>query len=126
VALRCIIVDDNVAFLEAARDLLQRQGLTVVGIASTTAEALALSERLRPQLALVDVDLGEENGFDVARALTGARSALKVILVSVYDERDFAELIAASPAVGFLSKSDLSGQAVERVLARDASERRGT
>jgi CheY-like chemotaxis protein len=118
VALRCLIVDDNAAFLTAARGLLNRQGISVVGLASTGSEALRQAEELRPDVALVDIELGAESGFDVARLLAGTPRSepLPVVLISSYAEEDFVDLIAASPAVGFVSKSDLSGQALSDVL----------
>ena len=117
-ALRCLIVDDNAAFLTAARGLLNRQGISVVGFASTGSEALRRADELRPDVALVDIELGAESGFDVARLLAGTPRSepLPVVLISSYAEQDFVDLIAASPAVGFVSKSDLSGQAVSDVL----------
>jgi DNA-binding NarL/FixJ family response regulator len=118
-ALRSLIVDDNGRFLAAARDLLERQGIEVVGVASNTAEALQLAAELQPDVALVDIDLGEENGFDVARALVAGPSGemSRVVLISAYPEKDFADLVSASPAVGFVSKSDLSARAIEELLA---------
>jgi DNA-binding NarL/FixJ family response regulator len=88
-----------------------------VGVASTGAEALRLAAELAPDLILLDVDLGEENGFTVASQLTGADGApTKVILISTHREDDFAELLAQNPAVGFIAKSDLSVPAIERLL----------
>jgi CheY-like chemotaxis protein len=124
VALRSLIVDDNAHFLQAARDLLERQGMVVVGVASTGAEAIQQAEQLRPDVMLVDIDLGDDDGFDVAQRLA-ATSGLErshVVLISTYAEKDFADLIAASPAVGFLTKTELSGQAICELLP---SERRG-
>jgi CheY-like chemotaxis protein len=120
VGLRCLIVDDNADFLTAASDLLTRQGVTVVGLASTGSEALRRADELRPDVALVDIELGAESGFDVARLLgeTPHLEPLPVVLISTYAEHDFVDLIAASPAVGFVSKADLSGQAVADVLER--------
>jgi DNA-binding NarL/FixJ family response regulator len=117
-SLRSLIVDDNGHFLVAARNLLAREGIEVVGVAATGAEALELAEELRPDVALVDIDLGEESGFDVARRLVEAAGEGSVVLISSYAERDFAELIAASPAVGFLSKSDLSARDIYEILGR--------
>ena len=118
VALRCLIVDDNAEFLEAAREALQREGIDVVGVASTGTEAVQRAAELRPDVTLVDIYLGGESGFDVARRLAeGAPGVqLAVILISTYAERDLVDVIATSPAVGFLSKSDLSGSAVHAVL----------
>ena len=114
VGLRCLIVDDNPEFLAAATALLQRQGLTVVGIASNIADAMQMATEQQPDVSLVDIDLGDESGLDLAFSLSSAES--RVILISAYSEMDYADLIAASPAVGFLSKSELSGRAVLEAL----------
>jgi DNA-binding NarL/FixJ family response regulator len=116
---RCLIVDDSPRFLAAARGLLERQGMTIVGVASTSAEALERVQELRPDVTLVDIDLGGESGLELARRLhrqAGAAPA-RVILVSTHAEEDYAELIAASPAVGFLSKSTLSAGAIHDLLS---------
>lgn len=68
-AMRCLIVDDSAAFLHAARGLLEREGMDVVGVATTRAEALLQAEELRPDVTLVDIGLGDESGFDVVRQL---------------------------------------------------------
>jgi CheY-like chemotaxis protein len=118
VALSCLIVDDNVDYLQTARSLLQQEGIDVVGVATSSAEAIQRVSELRPSIALVDVYLGEESGFDLARQLAEGSDGARpyVILISTYGERDFAELIAASPAVAFLSKSDLSDRAIREAL----------
>ncbi len=120
---RCLIVDDSPRFLDAARGLLERQGITVVAVAANGAEALRRAEELRPDVTLVDIDLGGESGFELARRLhgDGGRAVSPVILVSTHAEEDYADLIAASPAVGFLSKADLSASAI-----RDLLEGRGS
>jgi DNA-binding NarL/FixJ family response regulator len=117
-AFRVLIVDDNRAFLEAARVLLERQGLSVVGVALTSAEALSQAEQLQPDLILVDIMLGEESGFELARDLIGRdqASGASVILISTHAEADFADLIAESPAKGFLPKSELSADALLQIL----------
>jgi DNA-binding NarL/FixJ family response regulator len=114
---RCLIVDDNDIYLSEARKLLQRQGMSVVGVASTSSDALAIAESERPDIALVDVDLGAESGLDVARALAACQDPVPVILISAYAENDLRELLADSPAVGFLSKSVLSCAAIDSLLA---------
>jgi CheY-like chemotaxis protein len=116
--LRCLIVDDNPRFLDAARALLQREGVTVVATASTGAEAAQRVDELRPDVALVDIDLGGESGFEVARQLHGTRPAAPppIILISTHAEQDYADLIAASPAVGFLAKTALSARAIRDLL----------
>jgi DNA-binding NarL/FixJ family response regulator len=113
-SLRCLLVDDSARFLEAARALLERGGVEVVGIASTGADALSQARETAPDVVLVDLDLDGENGFDVARRLVGDVPA--VILISTHSREDFQELIAASPAHGFLHKSAVSARAIRDVL----------
>src|ERR687891_1014104 len=104
--LRSLIIDDSTHFLTAARDLLEREGMEVVAVASSSAEAVRLVAELLPDVALVDIDLGDESGLDVARALVAADGGrAHVVLISAYSEGDFTDLIAASPAVGFLPKT---------------------
>ena len=121
---RCLIVDDNAGYLSEARDLLQRQGMSIVGVASTGPDALAIAVSGRPDIALVDVDLGAESGLDVARALVACDARVPVILISAYAEKDLRELLDDSPAVGFLPKSVLSRGAIDDLL-RGHHERRG-
>jgi DNA-binding NarL/FixJ family response regulator len=116
VALRLLIVDDSLVFLEAARAVLDREGIAVVGVASTSAEAIRRVEELRPDVTLVDIDLGDESGFDVVRQLARAAAGSRTILISTHEETDYADLIEASPAVGFLAKSRLGAEAVREVL----------
>ncbi len=117
-ALRCLIVDDNGDFLDAARELLRRERVDVVGVASNSAEALQRVAELRPDVTLVDIYLGPESGFDLARRLAEGSDGVRcaVILISTYAEKDFADVVAASPVAGFLSKSDLSREAIHATL----------
>jgi DNA-binding NarL/FixJ family response regulator len=119
-ALRVLIVDDSRHFLQAARAALQQDGITVVGVASTSAEALKLAPDLEPDLILVDVDLGDESGLDLARQLA-VQDVAPVILISAYPASELAELIAGSPVLGFVSKSDLSAGAISQLLDQQRS-----
>ena len=127
--LRCLLVDDNDAFLETARTLLERQGVQVAGVASNIAGALRQARALRPDVVLVDIGLGEESGFELARLLAadgqdgqgmqgGQRVHADVILISAQAERDYTDLIAESPAAGFLHKPELSAQRISQILNR--------
>jgi DNA-binding NarL/FixJ family response regulator len=118
--LRCLIVDDSTRFLEAARRLLERHGIEVAGVASTVTEALDQIDQLRPDVTLVDIDLGGESGFELVRRLQQRPGPplTRVILVSTHAEDDFADLVAASAAIGFLSKADLSADAIRDLLDR--------
>src|SRR5438105_4944492 len=87
-------------------------------IAATSAEALQRAEELRPEVVLVDISLGGESGFELARRVAGQRAGggPTVILISTHAEADFADLIAESPAAGFVPKPDLSAEAIRRIL----------
>ena len=120
-AIRCLIVDDSPRFAQAASELLEEEGIDVLGLATRGEEAVSLARDLRPDLALVDIDLGDESGLDVAQRLCGngeGELARAVILISTHAEEEFAELIDASPAVGFLAKSDLGAEAIRTLLKR--------
>jgi CheY-like chemotaxis protein len=118
VSIRCLIVDDNESFLGVARELLEQEGLDVAGVASTTSDALRQVELLRPNVVLVDIFLGDESGIDLARRLTedGLTGGATVILISTHAETDVADLIASSPAAGFVPKADLSASAIRRIV----------
>jgi DNA-binding NarL/FixJ family response regulator len=118
--MRCVIVDDNEPFLSEARELLAREGIDVVGVATTTADAFEKIAQLQPELTLVDIDLGRESGFALVQALVDepSTSPTTVILISAYAEPDFVDLIEASPAAGFVSKTELSARAIRDVLAK--------
>lgn len=114
--LRCLIVDDNASFLKAAATLLERQGLDVVGIASNGADALVSARELRPDVVLLDIVLGAESGFEIARRLVDTDlDGTTVILISTHAEADFADLIEATPAAGFVPKAQLSARAIRRL-----------
>jgi DNA-binding NarL/FixJ family response regulator len=116
--LTCLIVDDSLEFFEAAGQLLAEDGVTVVGFAATSDEAVDEALALRPDVALVDIDLGAESGFDVARRLAGLPGGgPPVVLISAESGSELAEVVDASGARGFVSKTDLSGDAIRKLLA---------
>jgi CheY-like chemotaxis protein len=111
-------VDDSANFLDAASKLLEGQGFAVAGVATNSAEALARIRELEPDVALVDVDLNGESGFDLVWELAGTSEgpAPRTILMSTHSESDFADLVAVTPVLGFISKNNLSGDAVRDVV----------
>jgi CheY-like chemotaxis protein len=118
--IRVVIVDDNPDFLDSARRLLEHQGTRVVGVASTNADALRAVQELRPDVTLVDVNIGEESGFDLAEAIDEIDSVATtpVILISTHAEPDLTDMLETSPAIGFLAKSALSASAITATLDR--------
>ena len=119
--MRILVVDDSRHFLDAARAVLERDGVTVVGVASASADAIRLAVELRPDAILVDVDLGEESGLGLTEQLVSTVDA-RVVLISVYPESEIADLVAASPAAGFVSKAKLSASVVLDVLRSARSD----
>lgn len=115
--MRCVIVDDDERFIQFAQNLLQQDGVTVVGAASSRAEAVQRVEALRPDVVLIDIRVGEESGFDVARRLADNGPPAALIMISAH-LADYAGLIAKSPVAGFVPKAELSASAIHRILGR--------
>lgn len=116
---RVLIVDDSRPFRELAHRVLTRDGLDVVGLAATGEEALSLVDRLDPHIALIDIHLGNESGFDLARDLARrATCGTVVVMMSTHGESEVRELLADSPVAGFLPKERISGEAVRSIAGR--------
>jgi DNA-binding NarL/FixJ family response regulator len=113
---RVLIVDDHPSFRASARVLLEAEGFNVVGEAVDGASALTEAGRLQPEIVLLDVQLPDIDGFDVAARLTGHDDSPVVILVSSRDSSDFGPLVSRSGARGFVPKSELSGERVHSLL----------
>ena len=113
-----LIVDDHGPFRARARRLLESEGYCVVGEAADGAAGVAEAERLAPDLVLLDLQLPDMSGFEVAAAITGADSAPAVVITSTRDAADFGALAVSNGALGFVSKAELSGAALEALLAK--------
>lgn len=111
-----LIVDDHPSFRATARMLLEAEGYTVVGEAPDGTSAIDAAGRLAPQIVLLDVNLPDLDGFEVAERLRGGPS--DVVLVSSRDASDFGTCIEGSGARGFIAKGELSGAALAEVLRR--------
>jgi DNA-binding NarL/FixJ family response regulator len=111
-----LIVDDHPSFRASARALLEAEGFDVVGEAEDGASALRAADELSPQLVLLDVQLPDLDGFEVARRLTDGGGPA-VVLVSSRDGSDFGPLVERSGARGFIPKAELSGAALSALLA---------
>jgi DNA-binding NarL/FixJ family response regulator len=124
-AVRCLIVDDDDGFLDVARDLLEREQIDVVGVATNSAKAIRLMASSQPDVMLIDVNLGDESGFDLVRSIAGVNPSPQplLILISTYTLDDYIDLPIPDAAV-FVPKSDLSGTAIRRILV-DAGQGTG-
>jgi DNA-binding NarL/FixJ family response regulator len=112
-----LIVDDHECFRSSARKLLESEGFDVVGEAGDGTSAQAMSATLRPDLILLDVQLPDIDGFEVAARVTGDAGAPAVILISSRDAGDFGPLVASSGARGFVAKGELCGASLRALLA---------
>jgi CheY-like chemotaxis protein len=115
---RVLLVDDNSDFRKAARRLLEPHGFAVVAEAETGIAGVERAQERRLDLALVDVQLPDIDGFEVAARLSRLEVPVEVILTSSLDGADFGALVAGSPALGFVPKAELSASAIEALLSR--------
>jgi DNA-binding NarL/FixJ family response regulator len=113
---RILIVDDHEGFRAAARTLLEADGFDVVGEAGAGESALRATIRLAPEIVLLDVHLPDTDGFLLSERLAALAPAPRVVLVSSRPITDLRRRVAASPAVGFLPKHELSGAALGSLL----------
>ena len=111
-----LIVDDHPSFRASARAILEAEGFEVVGEAEDVASALAAVRELHPEIVLLDVQLPDGTGFDVAAQLSGNGDRPAVVLVSSRDRADYGSLVEESGAVGFIAKDELSGSALTALL----------
>jgi DNA-binding NarL/FixJ family response regulator len=116
-AITLLIVDDDARFRRLAKQLLEREGFTVVGEAADGAGALTEVAALRPQVVLLDLQLPDASGLEVARRITdGGGGKSDVVLTSSRDGASFAGLVCDSGARGFVGKLDLCGAALQRLI----------
>lgn len=115
---RVLVIDDNPDFRSAARQLLERHGFLVVAEAETGVSGIAKAEEHGPDLVLLDIQLPDMDGFEVAERLARLDGPVDAILTSSLDGTDFGALVARSSALGFIPKADLSASAIEALLER--------
>jgi two-component system nitrate/nitrite response regulator NarL len=116
VSFSCVIVDDSPGFLDSASRLLEAEGATVLGTARNGRDALNLMSSLDPDVVLLDVELGDEDGIEVARVIAAQPNPPAVILISSRDRQELGELMQPGEVAGFLVKDSLSAQEVANLL----------
>ena len=115
--MRVLIVDDHSSFRATARRLLEGEGYEVVGEAETAAAALAVAQETNPELVLLDVQLPDLDGFELAERLTSFDPEIQIVLTSSRDEEDYGQYVEASTARGFVPKAELSGATLAALLS---------
>jgi DNA-binding NarL/FixJ family response regulator len=111
-----LIVDDHPVFRQSARRMLEEEGYDVIGEAADGRTAVAAARDLKPQLVLLDVQLPDIDGFDVAARISDGADAPIVVLTSSRDSADFGPLVARSGARGFVPKSELGASTLAAVI----------
>ncbi len=114
--MRCLLIDDSEEVMHALERLLERQGVDVVAKASTADAGLRHVLAHKPDVVLLDVDLGETDGFELAKRFAAAGVDAAVIFTSAHPE--YAEIPAEGTAIGFISKASLSATSIEEMLHR--------
>jgi DNA-binding NarL/FixJ family response regulator len=112
-----LIVDDHAGFRARARTLLESEGFDVVGEAADADAALAATRELAPDVVLLDVQLPDLDGFEVAKQLTSNGGGPAVVLISSRSATDLGSLVHSSGACGFIAKDELSGDRLRSLLA---------
>jgi DNA-binding NarL/FixJ family response regulator len=113
---RIVIVDDDPSFLATVRVLLEAEGFIVVGEALNGRDGVAAVAELDPDLVLVDVNLPDIDGFEVVQQLADGGRAPPVVLTSIRSASDFGDLVETSGAQAFITKADISGEALAKIL----------
>jgi len=117
---RILVIDDNTAFRRALGRVLETERFTVIAEAATGASGVQLAREHQPDLVIVDVQLPDTDGFDVAEQLAALHLPMEVILTSGLDSSDLGSLVAESSALGFIPKAELSVHAVDALLREGA------
>ena len=113
---RIVIVDDDPSFLATVRLLLEAEGFVVVGEALNGLDGVAAVAELDPDIVLVDVNLPDIDGFEVAQRVADGGRAPPVVLTSIRSAGDFGDLVETSGARGFIMKAEISGEALAEIL----------
>jgi DNA-binding NarL/FixJ family response regulator len=111
-----LIVDDHPSFRGMARALLESEGFDVVGEAEDGAAAIEAARELHPDVILLDVQLPDIDGFEVAAALTNNGKSPAIVMTSSRDACDFGSLVERSGARGFIPKAELSAASLSALL----------
>jgi two-component system, NarL family, nitrate/nitrite response regulator NarL len=114
--MRCVLIDDSTQFLTAAALLLEAQGFEIVGRATNGVDALELVAALQPDLALVDIELGDEDGIALTNELRRRVPDTRIVLISAHERDDLRDALDGSRAAGFLPKSALGADAILALL----------
>jgi DNA-binding NarL/FixJ family response regulator len=117
-SIRVLVVDDHEVVRRGTRELLDRaDGIEVVGEAQDGQEAVALTQRLRPDVVLMDVAMPNVNGVEATRAIKRELPGTAVLALSAYDDDPYVFALLEAGAAGYLLKNVRGSQLIEAVRA---------
>ena len=104
-----MLVDDSVSFRMAAEQFITEIcGARVVGQADSGEEAIEMATRLRPQVVLMDLDMGGINGVEAGRRIKAIDHRIKVVILTLNSGKEYRDLASSAALDGFVSKSDFT------------------
>jgi DNA-binding NarL/FixJ family response regulator len=122
-SVRVIAVDDHPAIREAIADTIRAQpGLELCGVAGSAADAFDLVREARPDVAVIDISLGDAHGLDLVQNLRAQHPDLEVVVFSMYDEEVYAERAIRAGARGYVMKSEPTQSVAEAIRAAAQGE----
>ncbi len=114
--IRVIIADDHAVVREGTRHILEEdEGIEVVGEATNGAEAVALTEALSPDVAILDISMPVMGGIEATERIKAARPATAILILTSYDDDAYVFALLAAGAAGYLLK-DVPAQEVVRAV----------
>jgi DNA-binding NarL/FixJ family response regulator len=121
--IRVVVVDDHPAIREAIADTIRAEpGLELCGVAGSAADAFGLIREAHPDVAVIDISLGDAHGLDLVQNLRAQHPDLEVVVFSMYDEEVYAERAIRAGARGYVMKSEPTASVAEAIRAAAAGE----
>lgn len=113
---KVIIIDDHPLFSRGLSQLIETQkDYKVIGMAKNRNEALSLLDSVKPDLAIVDLNLGQEDGLELIKDILVIHPKTKILVLSMHDERFYAERALKAGAKGYIMKEEAESQVINAI-----------
>lgn len=124
-AIKLLVVDDHALFIDGLQLLLGSEpGIEIIGMAKTGEECLTQAESLKPDVILLDIDLPDVDGIEVARRLRDSGSESQIVIVSAYQEPDSVVKAVDAGVIGYVPKTRAADDLIEAINAAMLGEMR--
>ncbi len=118
-----IIIDDHPLFSRGLAQLIETQkDYKVTGMAKDRNEALSLLDKVTPDLAIVDLNLGQEDGLELIKDILVIHPQTKILVLSMHDERFYAERALKAGAKGYIMKAEAENQVINAIKTVTSGE----